>query len=106
MQTIPFVSVVRFKGMKRGLALDKAGKRWRGFTTDRSDEAIRLSGVLGSVGLCWCCRGRVHAGWESLDDQPRRDLCDSCVSAPPAFVIENRTEWRQIAFKFRKRKRA
>ncbi len=97
---IPFVRVQRCKRMKRGVAYDKAGKRWRGFETDRRDDIIRLTGLLGSVGLCWCCGTRVYAGWESLDDRPRRDLCDSCVILPSKiFVVENK-DWESVVREF------
>jgi len=80
-QPIPFDRVLRCESMKRGWAVDKSGKRWRGFVALGTDNEIRLTGRMNGIGLCWNCRGRVYEGWECIDI--RRDLCDWCVIMPP-----------------------
>ena len=87
--SIPFVRILRLEGWERGLAVDRSGKIWQGFTSNRTDDEIRLTGVLGSVGLCFCCLSRVYQGWECINH--KRDSCDDCIVLPPPnkiFVIK------------------
>lgn len=102
---LPFVRILRLEGMKRGLAVDKSGKLWEGFFSGRTDEEIRLTGVLGSVGLCFCCGDRVHEGWQCCNVP--RDLCDNCVLLPAQdriFVVKEPIDeetWKRLKKEFR-----
>lgn len=90
---VTFIRLLRMKGMKFGLAVDVAGKVWRGFYANRSEADVYHSAFLGSVGLCLMCRSRVYEGWECLNDQ--RDVCTGCVVLPPmekTFIMDVATE--------------
>lgn len=102
-RVVEFVRVLRRKGMKFGHAVDKAGKRWRGFFSNRTAEQIRQTAHLGSVGLCRCCGTRVYEGWECENDH--KDLCLGCIRLPAAekiFMVDDvsNDEWESIVKEF------
>jgi hypothetical protein len=93
MGMVIFVRRLRTTNMRYGIAVDKAGKRWRGFYSNKTPDEVRATASLGSVGLCLSCGNRVYEGWECLKD--RRDVCVNCVVDPPEaknFVIEQASE--------------
>jgi hypothetical protein len=85
MKQIQFVRLLQAKGMKFGFAVDKAGKRWRGFFANREPSDVQRTAVLGSVGICRVCRARVFEGWECLND--KKDACVNCVEMPSTEKI-------------------
>lgn len=96
---VSFVRLVRTKEMKFGVALDVAGKRWRGFFAQKTAEEIYHSATLGPVGLCFVCGDRVYEGWECVNF--RQDACRHCVQMPPQdriIVLESPSdeEWMAI----------
>lgn len=100
---IRFVRQLRLAHWKRGLAVDRSGKRWRGFSSGRTGADVLHSGFLGGVGLCSSCGDRVFEGWECIDS--RKDLCDGCALLPDhehVFVVETGTEreWRKLRKEF------
>jgi hypothetical protein len=100
---ITFTRLLRMECMRYGVAVDKAGKRWRGFYATRTATEVLYSGDLGDIGLCRVCRSRVYQGWTCLNDA--RDLCESCVQPPPEnklFVVENLSndDWERLMKEF------
>lgn len=93
---VTFVRILRTKEMKFGVAVDKAGKRWRGFYSNRTEDEVIRTADLGAVGLCMLCRDRVYQGWTCLNDG--RDICAGCIKLPhkdKIFVVKPLTdeEW-------------
>jgi len=83
---IPFVRVLRFQGMERGFAVDRAGKYWRGFSAVHDENYVMHTAQLGTIGICRCCGDRVYHGWECVND--KKDACDLCVFCSEDVIFE------------------
>jgi len=95
---------MRQQGQKRGLAIDKAGKLWRGFFAECKSWELRF-GITQGSGHCFCCDSLLLEGWESCNEAEgvTRDLCDNCLILPNITIVapESEDEWTQILREFK-----
>lgn len=102
-QKVRFARVLRVAGMSYGVAVDKSGRHWRGFFSNRTPQQVWQDAQLASVGLCAVCGDRVYEGWECAREGI--DLCPRCVRLPrrsKVRVVAEATEeeWQQLTREF------